>query len=200
MPTRMIQFFCTIKEATEFLSAIEHTQKRVLYLYKSNPRPEVRLAKLSRLQDNLKEFEAGRIFISAVHTDIDALDATCLAPAPLGWVQFDLPKVNDGQLFIGTLSAKSDWLNPMTKKVEEFPNVLELFKAVAKEFKRCLSFPVWAWDVNTRKSNSYTTIGFTSGAKEFVEQGGQLRQEGVENVMFGVTAPGNLGNLRVREH
>jgi hypothetical protein len=85
---------------------------------------------------------------------------------------------------MGELSSKSDWFDAETGETHEVRTVHQLFDRCANRLRPMLEFPIWARNIVTGGSARYDKIGFSVGAREWIESGGELRQEGVKNVVY----------------
>ncbi len=91
-------------------------------------------------------------------------------------------------LFLSALASRSDWTDDGGEH-HESGVAHEVYARVARVFKKQLSGPVWATNAKTGKVQVYKTVFCSSGAGAWEEAGGQLRQEGVENVTFSRQPP-----------
>lgn len=107
-----------------------------------------------------------------------------IRPAREGWLIATLPSLEGEQLYLAEIAAKSEWCDPTTSITQENPTVLRLFGRVARALRRKLTFPVTATNELTSKSEDYKTIGYSEGARRWLDERGQWRQEGVKNIRF----------------
>jgi hypothetical protein len=107
-------------------------------------------------------------------------------PAREGWLIATLPSLEGEKLYLAEIAAKTDWNDPTTSITRENPTVLPLFGQVARPLRRKLAFPVTATNELTGKSEDYEAIGYSEGARRWLDERGQWRQEGVKNIRFSV--------------
>jgi hypothetical protein len=105
-------------------------------------------------------------------------------PAREGWLIATLPSLEGEKLYLAEIAAKTDWDDPTTNLTTENPTVLRLFERVARPLRRKLVFPVTATNELTGKSEDYKAIGYSEGARRWLDDRGQWRQEGVKNIRF----------------
>ena len=61
-----------------------------------------------------------------------------------------------------------------------------LYGRVAARLAPLLSFSVAATNEITEKRGLYKSIGYTEGARRWLEKAGEWRQESVRNIRFGI--------------
>jgi hypothetical protein len=135
---------------------------------------------------------ASRVYLAQGPVDIGSIRADKLAVGLLGWVQLDVPRVEGRCLLISQVGTKSDWFDAKQRKVMDNPAALRLFNRFWSKWKKHLMFPVWAKNRESGAEAPYRDIGYSKKAAEWFERGGQLRQEGVDNIDF-VIRPGSSG-------
>ena len=107
-----------------------------------------------------------------------------VAPARLGWVQLNLPKESGHALTLGDIGIKPEWYDDSTGETGTNDELKVLYRTLKTEFKRRITTPVWAQNIKTGGIASYAYIGVSPLAMEWEANGGELRQEGVENLRF----------------
>ena len=96
------------------------------------------------------------------------------------------PAVEGNKLYLSEIAGKSDWSNPATKMTTSNPEVHRLYGRVANYLKQVLSFTVTATNEVTGKSGRYNDIGYTEGARNWLKNAGEWRQEAVRNILYDV--------------
>src|SRR5215510_1570836 len=127
------------------------------------------------------------IFLAAARPEIKHLDANELHPAEWGWVQIDVPRARDDVLLLSTLAGKYEWYDPLDNQTKANKEVIRVFDKLARFLKKRLMKPVWARNLKERsKPQRYNQIWYSSGAADWVSNGGVLQQEGVDNIVFSI--------------
>jgi len=102
----------------------------------------------------------------------------------IGWVQIDVPRIQNDTLRLCQVGTKSDWWNRTRGVSEENRSSPRLFDKVWRILRAHLMFPVWATNVRTGASAEYKAIGYSEGAAAWHLKGGNLSQEGVANIRY----------------
>jgi hypothetical protein len=111
-----------------------------------------------------------------------------LCPGQFGWIDGVPPREQGKVLLMGEIGSKSIWYNPITKSNLRNDNVHDLFKRASKALRKHLRFPVWGKNtVHITEWEPSRSIGYSQGAADWVASGGELRQEGVRNILFSVS-------------
>lgn len=139
---------------------------------------------------------ATRVYLAGAPAAFEAARPGSFRPGELGWVQLDVPRVENRDLFGIELAAKSDWFDAAQHQIKESPVALKLFDRLWRKWKKVFTLGASARDVNTGAEALYASIGFSAGAATWSQQGGALRQEGVANIAFSIPQPGEQGARR----
>jgi len=140
---------------------------------------------------------AGRVYVAAAPAAFEAEDPARLRPGELGWVQLDVPRVENRDLIGTQVAAKSDWFDAAQRKIIEAPAALKLFDGLWRKWKKQFTFGVSARNVKHGGESLYPSIGFSAGAAQWAKQGGGLRQQGVDNIVFEI--PNEQDRLQPKE-
>jgi hypothetical protein len=99
-------------------------------------------------------------------------------------IQISLPYVSDQALFLSEIAVKTDWYDHATR--ERFVNdrLMPLFKNVKAYMVKNMISHVLAVNIVTGGKAEYLDIKYTKAAKAFNENGGELMQQGVNNIRF----------------
>jgi len=189
MPSRNLQFFGTKEEALEVIAEVAQSLELHLTIFREKPYAEFSPSTAASLKKTAIAFDATKVYLSVSSIDFTRMNQAEYSRSCLECVEVILPQLKNGRLFLGDLGVKSDYYDPLTKKVLQMPHVLTLFKKVAVRFKAALSFPVFAWNKNIGKVVEYSDLGYLASARIAVESGVVLAQEGVPNVVFSVDRP-----------
>ncbi|MEO8033024.1 MAG: hypothetical protein ABI837_01220 [Acidobacteriota bacterium] len=110
-----------------------------------------------------------------------------LHPAREGWVSVNPPPVIEGKtLYLAVIAVRSQWIDLETETSMTNPEVLRLFGQVARRLRKRLEFSVVGYSLSTYKSAVYKSIGHSEGARTWLKNAGEWRQQGVGNVGFGL--------------
>jgi hypothetical protein len=104
-------------------------------------------------------------------------------------VLVDMPTERADTLLLGTIGAKSDWHDPDKGLSMKSDDALNLFARVIKVVGKALKGPMWVRDVKTGATRAYRDLRYSDGAKDWLQRGGELRQEGVANNEFLISDP-----------
>lgn len=110
-------------------------------------------------------------------------------PGRWGWVQVDMPIEQGDTLLLGTIAAKSVWHDAETGLTTHNQDALDLFARVSKVVSKGLKGTMWVRNVKTGAAARYRDLRYSEAAKEWLLQGGKLRQEGVANSEFLISDP-----------
>jgi hypothetical protein len=165
MGTRRVQFFMMPEELSEFLRTDLASMALEMINSPDVAEPIYRLA-----------------FIAPRGTQ--PLPSDLVLPARDGWLVLTPPTVTEGKLYLAEIAGKSEWDDPDTNFTTSNPDVERLFRRVARRLRPRLTFSVRATNVVTGKSAIYKTIGYSEGARRWLEESGEWMQEGVNNVRY----------------
>jgi hypothetical protein len=107
-----------------------------------------------------------------------------LHPAREGWLTVNLPFIERKTLYMADIGAKDGWLDLATKTTTVNPEVLRLCEQVIRKLRKRLKFSVMSFSLSTHESSLYRPIGHSEGARDWLRNAGEWRQEGVENIGF----------------
>jgi len=190
MTTRSVHYFMRTSEFADLVQEVARDQPGFVFVLRrlgAQKRLEVPAEPGSIVMSD--GLPADRVYISKRPVAVDRLDPNDLKPADWGWLLLEVPREQDSTLHVAQVGAKSAWYNERTQEMEENPTSIEIFEAVAPYIRRRLRRPVWAQDARGGTSRAYRNIGFTSGAAQWEESGGELRQLGVSNVRYSLHPP-----------
>ncbi len=189
MATRSMQFFMTTTEIELLVREISEKQGLMLILSRRSP-AQLEIADQRRGLKMVDGQLADQIFLSPIEPDLTAIDMASLRPGELGWVQIDVPRSVGNVLYSVQMGAKSDWFDEKEQRVAENPASLDLYSKVLPHFKKYLKSPCFARNVmEGGRCQEYPSIRYSKGAEDWERGGGELCQEGVENVRFSTAKP-----------
>lgn len=184
MATKNFQFFINLEQLVNLLVGIVSKLDLWLILYRRGKQSELVL--LDSIEDTpidrISSYDC--VFIATTRPDISGIDVGALSPAKHGWLQLDLPKENGETLYLSDLAVKTDWYEVDDNKIHENRGLEKIYNKVKKEIRANLSSPVFAINTKTGRSATYKDMAYASSAKKWEENGGELKQFGVENVKF----------------
>ena len=125
-----------------------------------------------------------RIFIAMNPPVSEQLRTATIVPAKYGWLQLDLPREVGSQLFLADFAMKSDWYDKSSKELETNNELPKLYRKLRADFRKEFTSPVWAVNMKTGGISAYSDMGISKLASQWESDGGELRQEGVDNVRF----------------
>ena len=155
-----------------------------VFLYRGGPNAMLKQADCGNILQQLQAFTTSRIYLAEPGLVVSEINPKDLEPARLGLLQVILPRESGQILFMSELAVKTDWVNSVTGERCENTRLLSLFKRVKAELVKGMKEPVVGENIVTGNSSVYSTIKYTKAAKAFVDDGGELMQEGVNNVRF----------------
>ena len=112
-----------------------------------------------------------------------------MQPGRWGWVQLDLPTELPDTLLLGTLAAKSEWHDNDAGMTFRNGDAIKQFAQVSKVIQQPLKGPMWVRNTKTGASGMYRNFCYSEGAKQWLDRGGKLGQEGVANNEYLVSDP-----------
>jgi hypothetical protein len=189
MTTRSAKFFM---RPDEFSTLIDEVT-RDLHLSVVSWRERAHVLEFARAPDWAVMSDgrvADRLFLASSQPDLAAIDSSDLRPGENGWVDCDVPRVEGNILFISQAAAKTDWFDAREARVRESNESVTLFQKFKPYLRRRLNYPVFAYNLRGGQAVMYRDIGYSEGAARWVEEGGELGQEGVLNVRFLLREPG----------
>jgi len=184
MATKRVQFFSTLDELLLLLCCIVRALNMSVFMYRWRTNAEIKQADCENIVQQTQAFGASRIYLAESGLIISEIDPNYLEVARLGLIQVILPRESGGILYMSEVSIKTDWIDSVSGKRCENSQLLSLFKRVKKELLKNMMEPVLGVNVVTGASSIDSTVKYTMAAKAFVEGGGELMQEGVNNVRF----------------
>jgi len=173
MATRTLQFFMTPQEFSEFVSVdlaplnLELIQVEGDGWSANNPRP------------SQARFLALRGVKRPITSRFDILH-----PAREGWLTVNFPFAEGETLYLADIGAKDQCLDLDTKTVTTYPEVLRLFGRVARRLRKKLEFSVVGSSLSTHKSVVYKSIGHSEGARAWLRNSGEWKQQGNKDTIF----------------
>lgn len=175
MADRSLQCFATLVEIDDLVTGLDRVMRIVVW----RGEPAASLKPGERTPTDATAVLVGFPDVS------DGLTASiCPNPGEHGWARLTLPVADSHSLSMTTLDIRTSWVT------HDNANGLTAFERVAKQFRRGLKRPTWAWSVSTPNSaKAYRNIGFTEGAADFFDHGAVWMQDGVSDVRYGPRAP-----------
>lgn len=114
-----------------------------------------------------------------------------LHPGREGWVCVYLPVIEGKTLYMADISVRPWWSDPATGARTANPELERLFGQVARKLRKKLEFSVVVSSLSTHegavhKSNGsvYRSIGYSKDARSWLENGGEWKKEGCENIGY----------------
>ncbi|MCK6587711.1 MAG: hypothetical protein L6Q76_09015 [Polyangiaceae bacterium] len=109
-------------------------------------------------------------------------------PGELGWISATAPQEKGKVLLMGNVGSKSTWYDPATKSGWRNDDVHALFRKAVNPLRKCLKYPVWGRNViYSTPWEACRDIGYSPGVVEWEAGGGELRQDGVKNILYTVS-------------
>lgn len=189
MASRSIQFFMRIYEFESLIWEVADQFKLSVIMVRLYKNYKLEIAEQLRILIMSDGLTPDWIFLAAEPPQFNLHNITRtfkLLPGKLGWVKIDVPKEEGKILFLAGVSAKSDWYESKNDQISENPVSIKLFSKIVSHIRKKLHRPVWAYNIRVKGSEPqpYRNIGYSSGTKDWVKQGGELMQWGVHNVRF----------------
>src|ERR1700686_4718902 len=182
--TRHLQFFARREEALDLFESVVSFLR--LHAVESE-RKQLKLIEPSELRQRVASRPL-RVYLAETEPTRNLLEAP-LEPGRWGWVQVDIPIEQGDTLLLGTIGAKSVWHDAESGLTTPNQDALDLFDRVSKVVRKALKGPMWVRNVKTGAARSYRDLRYSHAAKEWLLQGGKLRQEGVANIEFLISDP-----------
>ena len=180
MGAKIRQFFSTRNEALALLGRALELREGVLL---EPGRTGLSLVSTEDLRRRPAD-EPARIFAAESEPLPEAMRGASPQPGRWGWVQIDLPVERGGTLLLGTMGAKSSWLETKTGLQRRNESAFRLFNRLAKDMLGGLRTGVRARNMRSGAEDIAKGVQFSFGAEKWVREGGLLRQEGVDNIEF----------------
>lgn len=185
MASSRVQFFSMPDEFLAILQRIANSLNLIIILYRSGPRAAVEQADIGQIARQIRSFGASRLYLAEPGINLADIDPLELEPSRLGMIQVVFPRESGRILFMSEIAVKTDWIDISNRARCENPQLMTFFKRVKTELlKEDMKAPVLGINLVTGGSSIYSAIKYTRSAKEFSESGGELMQEGVNNVRF----------------
>lgn len=124
------------------------------------------------------------IGLSASRGDLEDRFCGTRQPAMWGWLTAEVPRTQGATLYLGSIGGRSDWIDPVSSEIRENKDVLHIFRQVAAFLKQQLSHPAYLIDLHTGQKEPCKGVWYSEGAKAWLRDGGELRQEGVQFTKF----------------
>lgn len=180
MSTKNFQFFARPDECLQLLRALADADDLWLVVSDNDQYRQIGLEELTdRSVDGYEQ-----IFIATSPPSDDQLEAEEVVPAKFGWLHFDIPTESGNLLFLADFALKSDWYDEKSKKIIFNKQLVRVYRKLRSRLRDLLKSPVYARNIKTGGTSRYSDMGFSQGAKQWEQEGGELRQRGVENVRF----------------
>ena len=174
MATRGVEFFMTPQEFSEFVSVDLAPLDLELFVVEGDGWTA------NKQHPSRPHYLAPRGVERPVTSRLDILH-----PAREGWISVNpLPFVEQTTLYLAVLAAKDEWLDLETKTTTANPEVLRLFGRVARRLRKKLEFSVLGSSLSTHKSFVYKSMGHSEGARAWLMNSGEWKQQGNKDVIF----------------
>jgi hypothetical protein len=184
MVAKHTQFFSTPDEFVQILRGILTGQSLEIFLSRDGAKPFIKKSEVVALEYDVVNFGANRILLAMRGTKPTDITIENINSGQVGLLLVELPRLRNDTLFMGEIAVKTERINSETGLVIEDEDLLKLYNRLTRLFKKHLTFPVWAENMVTGAASTYRDIGYTKAAERFAEKGGNLMQEGVNNVRF----------------
>lgn len=93
---------------------------------------------------------------------------------PWGWVEFNVPTIREGTLYMADFGTKSDWYDPDTHTILENPAPIRLYERILRQLRKRLPFEAWGIlpdeDVPWRSG-----VRYSAAVAEWVCGGGRIK-------------------------
>jgi hypothetical protein len=184
MSTRTFLCFIRLPQFLELINPIIDSLKLepVLQRLRSDP---IQLIPIERpiTIEKIKNMNADRLYLAIKKTSVEGLDPHHFRPAHLGWIQIDLPREKKGILLMTDIGIKTDWYEGDEKY--ENKDLLKIYNKFISSLKKQLKFPAKIYFIGYPNSvRICDRIGYDQSAKDFLQQGGELMQYGVDTARF----------------
>jgi hypothetical protein len=172
MATRGVRFFMTPQEFSEFVSVdlaplnLELIQVEGDGWSAGDPRRSTR-------------YLAPRGGERPVTTRLDIIHG-----ARHGWVCVNLPFVEGTTLYMADIGIKFQWFDPATGTTTTNHELVRLFGQIARRLRKRLTFSIAVSSLVTHSSSIRKSVGYSQGARAWLENSGKWRQEGVQNIGY----------------
>lgn len=173
MATRSVRFFMTPQEFSDFVSVdlaplnLELIQVEGDGWSASDPHP------------SRPHYLALRGGERPVTTRLDIIHG-----ARRGWVCVHLPFVEGTTLYMADIGIKFQWFDPATGTTTTNHELVRLFGQIARRLRKRLTFLIAISSLATHASSIDKSVGYSQGARAWLENSGKWRQEGVQNTEF----------------
>jgi hypothetical protein len=183
MATSTVQFFSTIEELVTILQNVVADLHLSVFLYRGGDKRAIKYSTNITVQE-IKDFGASRLYLAEPSVGINHIDSNDISTGKLGLIQVTLPCLSDQILFMADIGVKTDWFDSVTKERLINDRLMPLFKKVKRYIVKNMMSPVLVINIVTGSNAKYSDIKYTKAAKFFNENGGELMQEGVNNLRF----------------
>lgn len=119
--------------------------------------------------------EAWRIYVIELPVAIDEIDRLSFSPSQLGWIDVDLPTLEDGALTMAVVGTKAPPKKPPSR---------DLYNELKMRFRKLRTGHVLLRNFVYSGERDCPDIALLPGAAAFAAQGGELMQRWVKNNRF----------------
>ena len=113
--------------------------------------------------------------------DLTGITSSNYVPGQLGWVSWDVPRVEGNILYSADLAAKSDWWDSDLQMSLEKKDALLRYDRIWRRLKPRLSTLMGVRNIRWGGSGPVTGCAYSPGAEAWYRRGGLLRQKGTLN-------------------
>jgi hypothetical protein len=184
MGTRNFQFFMSLEQLVEQLSFLEDKLNLWFVLFRyGNPQRLTFVEKLPQCSTaEISSYDG--LYISPTKPVAEQIDANKLIPAKLGWLDLKLPKQQDNVLFLADMGMKSEWYDRDEGVIYENKDLGQRHDKLKRALRKHLFSPMYIKNIKYGGSGEINRIYYSTSAREWEENGGELMQEGVYNLRF----------------
>ena len=104
----------------------------------------------------------------------DQLSAPKVLVGPWGWVEFDVPTIREGTLYMADFGTKSDWYDENTHTILENPAPIRLCDRILRQLRKRLPFQAWGI-IPGEKAPWRSGARCSENVAQWVRGGGQLK-------------------------
>ena len=122
--------------------------------------------------------EYDEIWITFEEPEIDSVNREDWWNKDRGFIQFNLPRLDENRLYLANFGCKTDWWNSETGESGENIALAKAYIRLKRVLRKNLATPVWIRHPDDVKSIPTKMVSYSVGAAEWEEAGVQLRQEG----------------------
>jgi hypothetical protein len=193
MSSRRTDFFMTLDEFVKFLNQSAKLAKFIMISKRDHDRGLHRPISTTELSNQEYVDTNPYLFILSISDENPSDIVARLTASNISPIVCQPPRMRGNSLILSSISIKTQWYDARSGNMVTDNSQTRLYSRLVTSIRKILNRPMWAYNVHVGTARLYRDLGYSVGAESWLANGGDLRQDGVDNVRFAIQEPTRTG-------